>query len=82
MKKKKTLYFVCSCECEFFFDAKFTLLSFWYRNDADYRPEYMNPLFDNLGFTVENVESRKFLEIFKIVKEHLANEGIDEDEIE
>jgi hypothetical protein len=79
-KSKKTLYFVCSCECDFFFDAKFKLLSFWY--DADYRPEYMDPLFNKLGFTVEQVESRKFPEIFEIVKEHLANEGINETEIE
>lgn len=42
-------------EFEAFFDANRNYLHGWSANDANYRHEYMDPLFSKLGINVVNV---------------------------
>lgn len=67
----KTIYSICVKEMDFFFDEDGKLLSYWQLNDAQYRHEYMGPLFKSLGITVKFPEwqDAKFQKpIVKILK--------------
>lgn len=85
MKKKKntrTIYHVgveLFGEQDFFLDENGEVLACWDLNDAHYRREYMNPLFEKLGISVEEAEFEdpRFCEK---IKECLREYGWDEED--
>lgn len=82
--KTKIIYHVNAEICgeqDFFFDEKGKLLHWWDRNDADYRKEYMNPLFDALHISV--VEAKWDEPLWKdIVKSIIIDCGASEADFE
>ena len=81
--KMKTIYHVEVClfgEQDFFFDAKGKLLDQWDKNDAQWRGEYMQPLFKQLGYQVEEAEwdDPRWKET---IKQQLAELGASEEEL-
>ncbi len=80
-KKIYHIYLEDYGEMDFFFDQKYKYLHHWNRNDADFRDEYMNPLFEKIGFEIveADFEDKRFHD--KIIKA-LEESGVDtEDEI-
>jgi hypothetical protein len=64
---KKILYHVDIAdddvgEVEGFFDEQGNLLHCWSMNDALWRSEYLNPLLEELGYTVKHSGASEFLE--------------------
>ena len=56
-------------DSEGFYDDEKDLITFWSLNDANFRIEYMNPLFQRLGVEIENADEQlqdrfeRFLEV-------------------
>ena len=59
----RTIYLECFCdddlgEADAFYevvDDKLTMITAWSMNDAQYRSEYMDPLFSHLGIEIKPV---------------------------
>lgn len=69
------------CETQFFFDEKGKLLQWWNTNDANYRSEYMGPLFKSLGINMQYIEYND-TRIYKIVKRELKKQGYSNEDID
>ncbi|RDJ35588.1 MAG: hypothetical protein DWQ19_12285 [Crenarchaeota archaeon] len=77
----KTIYWIECEEIEFFFDKKGNNLSIWWSNDARYRSEYMDPLFKNLGYKVEQLKPTDPL-VSEYIKNYLKKMGYSDADIE
>lgn len=78
--KNKTIYHVSTDvygEQDFFFDEDGNLLHWWDKNDANFRGEYMNPLFEKLGIKIEKgnwIDNKFYSKIRKVLKDCGASE--------
>jgi hypothetical protein len=82
--KLTTIYHISTCiwgEQDWFFDADGKLLAQWDRNDADYRHEYMGPLFRKLGYEVKVVTNERDPRFYPAIKEELIAYGASEEDL-
>lgn len=61
-------------EMDAFFKAssKLSLITWWDNNDANYRSEYMSPLFKHVGVEIKTLPREKRKEAIKLLKKEIS----------
>lgn len=59
-------------EVQAFFDEKFKIITAWSCDDANYRSEYMDPLFEAVGVKMVHLPANKFEMADKAIKKEFG----------
>ena len=77
----KKLYHTEWFDFNFFFDEDFKLIHQWSCNDAQYRHEYMSPLFEKLGYEMKFIDPEN-KKVKQVIIEVLKNFGYSDEDFE